>query len=87
MNTILPIVNNNGTSRNELIQQRRNVVHKIDDALYELRQMYPHGRDYQTDKTGEVYPKAREQHERRLKVLTELQNELKDEALALYQDK
>ena len=59
MSTILPIVNNNGSSRQELIQQRRNVVEGIDRALNELRQMYPHGRDYQTDLTGEQYPLAR----------------------------
>ena len=49
--------------------------------------MYPHGRDYQTDLTGEQYKLAREQHDRRLKVLVELHAEIQAEALALYQQK
>jgi hypothetical protein len=81
---ILPIVNNNGTGRDELIEQRRNVSRAINEALDALRLMYPHGRDYQTDPTGEQYKQAQEQHDRRLKALVELNAEILAEARALY---
>jgi len=87
MSTILPIVNNNGTSREELIQLRRNVREGLDHALNELRLMYPHGRDYQTDPTGEQFKLAQKQHDRRVKTISDLRNEIQDEALALYKTK
>lgn len=84
---ILPIVNNNGTSRQELIQQRREVHRALEDVLAELRMMNPHGRDYQTDPTGEQYKLARAQHDRRVKTISDLKGEIMDEAVALSRGK
>jgi hypothetical protein len=87
MSTILPIVNNNGTSHEELISQRRNVADNLEAVLLSLRQMAPHGRDYQTDPTGDQFRLARTQHERRVKTLLDLRSEIQDEALTLYHNK
>lgn len=43
---ILPIVHLNGTSKNDLIEQRREACIKLHEALDALSAMAPNGRDY-----------------------------------------
>lgn len=82
---IVPIVNNNGTSRQELIDQRNKVFVALGDALQLLREMTPHGRDYQTDTTGTAFMAARRQHNRRMKAVEHLRDSLRKEATAILE--
>jgi hypothetical protein len=80
---ILPIVNINGTSREELVEQRREVYQALRVVLEKLRAMSPNGRDFQTDATGAQFKAARHQHECRVKLIQSLREELGQEAIAL----
>jgi hypothetical protein len=83
---ILPLVNNNGTSRNELVQQRRTVCKYLRASINSLREMAPHGRDYQTDPTGTQFSLACQHHLRRLVALEQLLADVEAEAIKLYED-
>ena len=41
-----PIVNINGTSRDELVSQRLAITNALHDALDKIGRAVPHGRDY-----------------------------------------
>ncbi len=78
---VLPIVHLNGTSKQELLEQRETAYAAVQTALDALRGMSPNGRDY--------YPVpgrlelALEQHTRRMKTLTDLMKELEQECLGI----
>lgn len=80
---ILPIVNNNGTSRDELVNQRREVYQALSEVLEKMRAMSPNGRDYQTDPTGAQFKAARVVHEARVKLIQSLRDSMEEEAIAL----
>lgn len=77
INVIHPIVHMNGTSADELIDLRSNAWDALRKALDMLKRMAPNGRDY--------YPEpgrmdlAHEQHDRRLRTVCNLMNELECE--------
>jgi hypothetical protein len=78
----LPQVNNNGTSRDELVQQRLDARAAVSAAIDALRQCIPHGRDYQT--VGQPrFTTARTLHRERMAALTDLWAELEAEAYAI----
>lgn len=80
----LPQVSNNGTARNDLVQQRMEARRALSSAIDKLRECAPHGRDYQIH--SEHYYAARELHRERMTTLTDLWAELECEAFAiLYQ--
>jgi hypothetical protein len=78
---ILPIVHLNGTSREELIQVRRQTARRLHEAIEQLCAMSPNGRDYYPVRG--LWDQARDQHARRLTTLDEIYNEIMAEALAL----
>jgi hypothetical protein len=78
----LPRVNLNGTSRNALIQQRREVCDALNSALEALERAAPHGRDYQTAPDGALET-ARHQHEARCTQLAELRRQITQEAIEI----
>ena len=83
----VPQVNNNGTSGEELVEQRLLTRSFIRKAIEVLRQQVPHARDYQTV-DRECYDEARALHNVRLTALQEIADDLHAEALAiLYQGK
>jgi hypothetical protein len=58
---IIPIVNMNGTSRENLLQQYIDALEGLRHAIRTLGAMAPHGRDYQTQPG--LYQQARVQYE------------------------
>lgn len=82
---ILPVVNMNGTSREELIEQRRHQLDWLRAALGAFRNAVPHARDWQTD-PQRGYTKAREIHARRVTLLNKIKNEIEEEAFLLSKE-
>lgn len=78
----VPQVNNNGTSRDELLSQRQLTRAAINTAIKFLCEQVPHGRDYQTV-DRECYDEARALHNVRLNALQEIADDLHAEALAI----
>ena len=78
----VPQVNNNGTNRDDLIQQRRDVLGHLRKAMLALAFAAPHGRDFQTVEP-ERYDEARKLYETRWEALREIHDDLYLEALAI----
>ena len=76
---IRPVLNINGTSAFDLIDQRRNAMDHLLNAIEALKQVTPNGRDYPGDTLACVAD--REIHFDRLAALHTLREELLDEAL------
>lgn len=72
---VYPVVNLNGTSRDELVAQNEAARVAVRAALEAVNAAAPHGRDYQTAAPGR-YQLARAQHKARVTALQELQFEL-----------
>lgn len=65
----LPIVNLNGTSASELLEQHLLVCRHIRHAIEALQEACPHGRDYQTlgdEKAPQALHRALDEHSNRL---------------------
>lgn len=78
---VLPIVHLNGTSAQELIEQRCEMINALHDAGKALARMAPNGRDYYP-KPG-LMDQAVKQHDRRMKTLKELIEEIDHEVTVL----
>ena len=61
--TVLPIVNNNGTSKEDLLFNYRVVMGYAKKAVEEACAARPHGRDYQTHSDPDAATKARDEYE------------------------
>lgn len=70
-----PIVNLNGTSREELQKQCRQAWEALQNACEMVQEMSPHGRDYQTVDFHR-YALARQQHLDRLRSLEQVKSEI-----------
>ena len=80
----LPQVNNNGTSREELVQQRLAAREAVQAAMAAMNAAAPNARDFQTtDSPATRYHAARSVYHDRFAFLDKLANELFDEALAI----
>ena len=71
---VTPIVHLNGTGKGDLEQVRLDVYDALGAALDALRQMAPNGRDYYPE-PGRM-DRAVEQHERRMRMISGLQDEI-----------
>jgi len=72
---IAPKINLNGTSKEDLLRQCLQAVGALDEALAALREMTPHGRDYQTANSG-TFELAAAQHRSRIERVTEVRREV-----------
>ena len=81
---VLPIVHLNGTSRQELIEQRSIASIAIVQAIGALQGMSQNGRDYYPEPG--LMEKAQAQHRRRLQTLKDLQDEIMSEADILFDE-
>lgn len=79
-----PIININGTSRDELARQRTDAMEAMRVALGKVRAMLPNGRDY----IGDADALARDQsiHNDRLRLLIALYDAIEVEALCIISD-
>ncbi len=77
-----PQVNNNGTSKKELMDQLIAVAHAGRAMQNALTNATPHGRDYQTLKPG-AYQVARKQHDDRLKCLFSIMKDIEELAMVV----
>jgi hypothetical protein len=80
---IRPILNINGSSAFDLIDQRRNAMDALLEAIDALKQCTPNGRDYLGDRDRLIAD--RDTHFDRLSALHALREELLDEALHIQQ--
>jgi transposase len=76
----LPTVHLNGTSREELVSLRLDVVEAIREAVVALRKAAPHGRDYYVQ-GPDAYATARLIWEGRLAELEGIAERVRSEAL------
>ena len=84
MTVIAPVVNINGTSKAELLQQHRAAHHAVTTAINLLVPAAPHPRDFQTDPDGDAHYKyLRERHVERLRSLERIRSELEELWLAI----
>lgn len=79
-----PMVNLNGTSRDELVRVRIDAALAISDALLKLRALRPHGRDYLGDTNA--YQRDLAIYEDRFASLRQIMNEIDDEAEQIQGD-
>ena len=80
---VAPVVNLNGTSKNELLAQVFVACDAVQNARMALGQMTPNGRDYQTAPAGS-FDKATARHIARVKALETMLHDL--EAISLKID-
>ena len=80
---IRPIININGSSAFDLIDQRRNAMDALLEAIDALKQCTPNGRDYPGHYDRCIAD--RETHFDRLSSLHAMREELLDEALHIQQ--
>ena len=80
---IKPIININGSSAFDLIDQRRNAMDALLEAIDALKQLTPNGRDYPGHYDRCIAD--RETHFDRLSALHAMREELLDEALHIQQ--
>lgn len=79
MNKIVcPVVHLNGTSRTDLMQQIEDAYDACRNLLTKLKAAAPNPRDYYP--VSGLMDKALEQHNRRMKVVTDLMTELEEQA-------
>lgn len=79
---ILPTVHSNGTSREQLVQLRLDVVAPLRVAISALQMACPHARDFYTQE-AEAYDFARGVWQGRMTKLHDLRAQLEAEALAI----
>lgn len=79
---VVPTVNLNGTSRQELVKQQLDAWHALEAAMTAMKAAAPHGRDYQTD-DAVTFRVARFEHGRRLQAIVTLMSEYQQMAEAI----
>jgi hypothetical protein len=77
----IPIVHLNGTSEDELIEQRKKVYQALRVVLEALCKMSPHGRDYYPEPG--LLDRAKVQHLRRVETINRLMAEMVAETAAI----
>ena len=84
MEMMNPLPNINGSSRESLVAARRKAMDAVNTAIAALREVRPHGRDYQTaPDPAEALRTDQKRHNEREGALIEIYLLLQDEALAI----
>ena len=78
---IQPIININGTDKDDLVNPRIAALDHINDVIETLKHVTPNGRDYLGD--TERLNADRQKHFDRIATLRTLYNELYEEAIAI----
>lgn len=80
-NLVLPQISINGTSRESLVNQQREVIEALDSVVAKMAEAMPHGRDYQ-HRPAE-YAGARDAWCERLMAVVIFKDEITKHALAI----
>lgn len=83
MTIMQPIVNINGTSRDELVKMRIEARRAIHEALRALQELSPHGRDYIGDR--DAWKRDSDIYCERFRTLDAMANDLLDEGVAIME--
>ncbi len=83
MTIMQPIVNINGTSRDELVKMRIEARRAIHEALRALQELSPHGRDYIGDR--DAWKRDSDIYRERFRILDAMANDLLDEGVAIME--
>lgn len=78
----IPAVHNNGTSKEELVNNLQEAYLSLRESLDKLHNTTPHTRDYYIKKHND-YETARVQHSNRCEKIVEVMNELEQIAIAI----
>ena len=81
---IKPTININGTSKDDLINPRRDAISALSDIIETLKLVTPNGRDYPRDPIQCVAD--RDKHFARINQLRDIQKELLEEALYIQRE-
>ena len=81
---IKPIININGSSREDLMRGRIDAIDALEKAIKMLKLVTPNGRDYPNDLTQCIAD--RDKHYSRINQLRDIQSELLDEALYIQRE-
>lgn len=73
---VTPTIHPNGTSGADLLSQTVDAILALSGAIHALRAAGPNGRDYYVQQDVTAFAQAQQQHEDRLKKLTEVQADL-----------
>jgi hypothetical protein len=79
-----PVVNINGTSAKNLLEEYRAAGHALRTAIEAVSAMTVHGRDFQTAPEG-LYQKARAEQVERLRKLQDVLKEVEAMHMAVYE--
>jgi hypothetical protein len=83
MTTMQPIVNINGTSRDDLVKMRIEARRAIHEALRALQELSPHGRDYIGNR--DAWKRDSDIYCERFRILDAMANDLLDEGVAIME--
>ena len=79
---IVPTLNINGSTRDNLVDYHTRAMRKINEAYAALADMAPHGRDYQTAPPG-THEKAQEQYKVWREQLRVIHNDIESIAIEI----
>ena len=82
---IAPVVNINGTSKRDLIDQNLEAWRAVKAAFGALAEAAPHPRDFQTVQDPTVLAQARVDHKYRLHQLNKIASELEEIAIKIQE--
>jgi hypothetical protein len=83
MNIMQPIVNINGTSRDDLVKMRIEARRAVHEALRALQELSPHGRDYIGNR--DAWKRDSDIYCERFRILDAMANDLLDEGVAIME--
>ena len=83
MTIMHPIVNINGTSRDDLVKMRIEARRAIHEALRALQELSPHGRDYIGNR--DAWKRDSDIYCERFRILDAMANDLLDEGVAIME--
>lgn len=83
MTVIAPTLNINGTAPEQLLEGYEKAFRALREVNAAMREIAPHGRDYQTVTDSDVYEKAREEHALRIVALNKIEREIIELAMAV----
>jgi len=80
----IEFISGNGSSRRSLIDDRLVVIHALREALAQMGNIAPHGRDYVGAPEG-AYEADRDEYAQRRELIAHVANAIEADALAIHE--